>query len=53
VEVGGHSSLFRGGDRDKERFHPLPQRLMELHRRIKHAFDPKGILNPGRMYAWG
>ncbi|MGM0533797.1 MAG: FAD-linked oxidase C-terminal domain-containing protein, partial [Campylobacterota bacterium] len=22
---------------------------MELFRRIKYAFDPKGILNPGKM----
>jgi len=53
AEAGGHVSLFRGGDRNKDRFHPLPQTLLDLHRRIKHAFDPKGILNPGRMYAWG
>jgi glycolate oxidase FAD binding subunit len=25
--------------------------LMNLHRRLKAAFDPAGILNPGRMYA--
>ena len=52
TEAGGHSTLFRGGDRNKERFHPLPQTLSDIHRRLKHAFDPKGILNPGRMYAW-
>lgn len=53
AEVGGHVSLFRGGDRHKERFHPLSQTVMQLHRRLKRAFDPKGILNPGRMYTWG
>ncbi|KAB2842968.1 MAG: hypothetical protein F9K47_07965, partial [Burkholderiales bacterium] len=25
--------------------------LLELHRRLKRAFDPARILNPGRMYA--
>nr|WP_255542919.1 FAD-linked oxidase C-terminal domain-containing protein [Azospirillum sp. INR13] len=24
---------------------------MALSRRVKESFDPKGILNPGRMYA--
>jgi glycolate dehydrogenase FAD-binding subunit len=53
AEAGGHIRLYRGGDRNKERFHPLPQTLSDLHRRLKHAFDPKAIFNPGRMYAWG
>ncbi len=48
--AGGHAVLFRGGDSD-ERFHPLPGALLALHRRVKQAFDPKGIFNPGRMYA--
>ncbi|MFS2009371.1 FAD-linked oxidase C-terminal domain-containing protein [Azospirillum sp. CT11-132] len=32
-------------------FQPLPEPLMALSRRVKESFDPKGILNPGRMYA--
>ena len=49
--VGGHATLFRGGDRTGEVFHPLPAPLLALHRRLKAAFDPQGILNPGRLYA--
>ncbi len=48
--AGGHATLFRGGDRNAEAFHPLPQPLAALHRRLKQSFDPAGILNPGRMY---
>ena len=29
---------------------PLANGLMQLHLNLKQAFDPKGILNPGRMY---
>ena len=52
LQAGGHATLFRGGDRDGERFQPLPQGLQDIHLRLKQAFDPKGVLNPGRMYAW-
>jgi glycolate oxidase FAD binding subunit len=47
---GGHATLFRGGDRDSERFHPLPPAEERLHRSLKAVFDPHGILNPGRLY---
>jgi glycolate oxidase FAD binding subunit len=50
MAAGGHASLFRGGDRDAV-FHPLPAALLALHQRLKHSFDPEGILNPGRMFA--
>lgn len=49
--LGGHAMLFRHGDRRGEVFHPLAPPLMALHRRLKHAFDPDSILNPGRMYS--
>ncbi len=48
--AGGHATLFRGGDRDAGIFQPLTPALLALHQRIKHSFDPAGILNPGRMY---
>jgi glycolate oxidase FAD binding subunit len=47
--VGGHATLFRGGDRHATVFHPLSPALESLHRRIKEKFDPYNILNPHRM----
>jgi len=47
---GGHAQLFRGGDREGAVFHPLPADLLELHKNLKQVFDPRGILNPQRMY---
>jgi glycolate oxidase FAD binding subunit len=51
ARAGGHATLFRGGDRSAGVFQPLPPVLMKLHRNLKQAFDPSGILNPGRLYA--
>lgn len=45
----GHATLFRGGDRAGGVFHPLAPAIAKIHRRLKDAFDPTGILNPGRM----
>ncbi len=48
--AGGHATLFRGGDKSVGVFHPLKPAVAKIHRRLKAAFDPAGILNPGRMY---
>ncbi len=48
--VGGHATLYRATDKSAGAFHPLPAALMKIHERLKRAFDPAGIFNPGRMY---
>jgi glycolate oxidase FAD binding subunit len=49
--VGGHATLFGGAAPGEEVFAPLEPGLLRLHRNLKAALDPKGIFNPGRMYA--
>ena len=49
--LGGHATLFRGGERSGEVFQPLDPLKARLHKSIKAAFDPKGIFNPGKLYA--
>ncbi|MGA1855823.1 glycolate oxidase subunit GlcE [Azospirillum sp. 11R-A] len=54
LSVGGHATLVRAPESVRaatDVFQPLPEPLMALSRRVKESFDPKGILNPGRMYA--
>lgn len=46
--AGGHATLYRGAV-DGPAFEPLEPPLAALSRRVKAAFDPQGILNPGRM----
>jgi glycolate oxidase FAD binding subunit len=48
--VGGHATLFRGGDRSSGVFTPLAAPLFAIHKRLKAEFDPSAIFNPGRMY---
>lgn len=48
--LGGTATLFRGGDRAAGVFHPLAPVNVALQRRLKDAFDPARIFNPGRMY---
>jgi glycolate oxidase FAD binding subunit len=52
--VGGSASLFiansPGGTWACGRFDALTPALGGIHRRLKAAFDPVGIFNPGRLY---
>lgn len=47
--VGGHATLFRGGDKAVGVFHPLAPAVATIHQRLRQAFDPAGIFNPHRM----
>jgi len=52
--AGGHATLVVAEDSIRNLvpvFNPQPEELAELTRRVKESFDPKGILNPGRIYA--
>jgi glycolate oxidase FAD binding subunit len=49
AKAGGHATLFRSEGR-QDVFAPLERVNMDLHRRLKAAFDPAGIFNPGRLY---
>ena len=47
--LGGHATLFRGGDRATGVFTPLSPALHAIHARLKAQFDPSGVFNPGRL----
>jgi glycolate oxidase FAD binding subunit len=50
--VGGHATLLRASDevrRNVDVFHPQPGGLAGLSERVRQGFDPKNILNRGRM----
>ena len=49
-QVGGHATLFKGGDKSVGVFHPLQPAVERIHRNLKNEFDPAGIFNPGRMF---
>ncbi len=54
ARLGGHAVLYRAPESLRCRegaFAPLPPAMLALHRRLKKAFDPRAILNPGRLYA--
>ena len=49
----GHATLMRAdaSQRAGDVFEPLEPSLAAVAKRVKESFDPKGVLNPGRMYA--
>jgi glycolate oxidase FAD binding subunit len=51
---GGHATLVRGSPAARasiDPFQPETGALAALTKRVKENFDPKGVLNPGRMWA--
>jgi glycolate oxidase FAD binding subunit len=50
--AAGHATLFRGRDKSAGAFAPLAAPLRLVHERLKRAFDPNRILNPGRLYPY-
>jgi len=54
AQSGGHATLVHASPdvrRSVNVFQPQPEALAALSNRVKQQFDPKRILNPGRMYA--
>jgi glycolate oxidase FAD binding subunit len=52
----GHATLIRASAAARasaEVFEPLDPVQAALSQRLKSSFDPKGVLNPGRIYAEG
>jgi glycolate oxidase FAD binding subunit len=50
VAAGGTALQWRG-DAAGQRFHPLSPAVLAIHQRLKAAFDPHRIFNPGRLIA--
>jgi glycolate oxidase FAD binding subunit len=54
TSLGGHATLIRAPAAVRaaaDVFEPQPEGLAALTKRVKDSFDPKGVLNPGRMWA--
>ena len=51
-ESRGHACLFRSSSKPTDCLAPMNPQLKIIHKKLKHAFDPENILNPGRMYSW-
>ena len=54
ASLGGHATLVRADAPTRAAravFQPQATGIAALTARIKRAFDPAGVLNPGRMYA--
>jgi glycolate oxidase FAD binding subunit len=49
-ELGGHATLFRGGNRSAAVFSPLSSGLAAIHQRLRSQFDPFGLFDAGRLF---
>lgn len=49
---GGEVTRYRGGARDAQVLPPLAASKRAVLMRMKQAFDPAGVFNPGRLYSW-
>ena len=48
----GHATRYMiNNETTQNCFQPLSPSILALHKRLKHSFDPNGILNPGRTYS--
>jgi glycolate oxidase FAD binding subunit len=48
--LGGHLTLFRGGNRQPGVFAAPAPAVRALQQRLKRSFDPQGLFNPGRLH---
>lgn len=49
---GGHTTLIRASEETRKTvagFHPESHTVAAVSQRLREAFDPKGMLNPGRL----
>jgi glycolate dehydrogenase FAD-binding subunit len=54
AQAGGHATLIRAPASVRASvavFEPEAPAVAALSKRVKESFDPKGVLNPGRMWA--
>ncbi len=51
ADYEGYATLFRADGTRQAVFQPLSNEVATMHKRLKDAFDPHRIFNPGRMYS--
>jgi glycolate oxidase FAD binding subunit len=52
AQLSGHATLVKSGllrDQELCHFQPLGRAIEHVSQTLREKFDPRGILNPGRM----